>query len=275
MAGKKPVDPLKAKEARQKKIAIGGAVLLLIVLVVQVPKMMKQLGHSTAPPPQPAATVAAPSTPGATTPTPGATPTTPDASGSSTGTGSLLSATAPTAAIGQFSSFAQFGPSNGQVANRDPFAGPSGSSAGGATTTSTTPTPPKTPPKPPTPPTPPTTSTSTSPANTYTAAQISVNGVKETVQVGGNFPSSSPFFHLVSVSATSAKISIAGGSLANGAPTVTLEKGKALTLMNTTDGTRYKIVFVAPGAGAGGGASSTGASTTAAGATTAATTTTG
>lgn len=274
MAGKKPVDPLKAKEARQKKIAIGGAVLLVIVLVIQVPKLMKQMGHSTAPPAQPAATVAAPTTPGAATPTPGVTPTTPDASGSSTGTGSLLSASAPTAAIGQFSSFAQFGPSNGQVANRDPFSGP-GAAPGGTTTSTTTtaPTTPKTPPTPPTPPSPPT----TTPAQTYTSATISVNGVKETVQVGGNFPVSAPFFHLVSVSAHSAKISIAGGSLANGAPTVTIEEGKPLTLMNTTDGTRYKISFLGPGSGSGGsaagGSSTTGAATTAGSTTT--TTTTG
>lgn len=246
MAAKKgPVDPLKAKEAKQKKIAIGGAVLLLVVLVVQVPKLMKQMGHSTAPPPQPVATSVTPATPGSTTPTPGAAPGTP------TGTGSLLSESAPTAAIGQFSSFGQFA-SDGQPASKDPFAGPSGP----AEPKPTAPKTPTTPPKPPTPPSPPKQPTTTT--QTYTDAVISVNGVKETVKVGDNFPSSQPFFHLVSVGAHSAKISIAGGSLANGAATVTLQEGKPLTLMNTTDGTRYTLVLQSRKSGAGGSSTTTG-----------------
>ena len=36
----------------------------------------------------------------------------------------------------------------------------------------------------------------------------------------------------------------AGGSLENGAPTVTLTRNKALTLMNTADGTRYVLRLV-------------------------------
>jgi hypothetical protein len=61
------------------------------------------------------------------------------------------------------------------------------------------------------------------------------------VSVGGNFPSSQPLFHLVSVSEHSAKISIAGGALANGEGSVTLKEGEPITLMNTSDGTRYKL----------------------------------
>lgn len=262
MATKKgPVDPLKAKEAKQKKIAIGGAVLLVILLVVQVPKLMKQLNQSSAPPPPPPASTTA--SPAPATSSPSAAPTT--ASGSSTGTGSLLSENAPTAAIGQLSSFGRF-------SSKDPFAAPAPAPSGPATTT--TAKPPKNPPTPPTPPTPPAPPTTTS--QTYTSALISVNGVKEQVAVGGNFPSSQPFFHLVSVSAHSAKISIAGGSLANGAPTVTLEEGKPLTLMNTTDGTRYKLVLLAQPSGGGTGSTTTTSSATPAApaTTTAATTTT-
>jgi hypothetical protein len=39
----------------------------------------------------------------------------------------------------------------------------------------------------------------------------------------------------------SVKISIVGGSYESGAPTVTLEQGKTLTLVNTADGVRYVL----------------------------------
>ena len=71
-----------------------------------------------------------------------------------------------------------------------------------------------------------------------------MNGAPESVQVGGTFPAANPYFKLVSVTKKGAKISIAGGSLENGAPTVTLTKNKALTLMNTADGTRYVLRLV-------------------------------
>jgi hypothetical protein len=77
-----------------------------------------------------------------------------------------------------------------------------------------------------------------------------VNGTLYSVAVGNDFPDASstdptiqPLFHLVSVTAHSAKISIVGGSYANGAPTVTLSENKPVTLMNTADGTRYKLIL--------------------------------
>jgi hypothetical protein len=45
------------------------------------------------------------------------------------------------------------------------------------------------------------------------------------------------------VTAHTAKISIVGGSYANGAPAVTLQENKPVTLMNTADGTRYKLIL--------------------------------
>jgi hypothetical protein len=66
------------------------------------------------------------------------------------------------------------------------------------------------------------------------------------VTVATDFPADSPFFHLVSLTATTAKIGIAGGTLATGS-TVTLKKGKAVTLMNTADGTRYILVLISMG----------------------------
>ena len=52
-----------------------------------------------------------------------------------------------------------------------------------------------------------------------------------------------PLFHLISTTAHSAKISIVGGSYANGAAAVTLRENRPLTLMNTADGTRYRLVL--------------------------------
>jgi hypothetical protein len=52
------------------------------------------------------------------------------------------------------------------------------------------------------------------------------------------------------VGATSVEIAVAGGSYNDGAATVTLVKGKTLTLMNTTDGARYEIRLVSVGAAA-------------------------
>jgi hypothetical protein len=70
------------------------------------------------------------------------------------------------------------------------------------------------------------------------------------VTVGTDFPQASatdptlqPVFHLVSAALHSAKIAIAGGSYSNGAATVTLQENKAVTLMNTADGTRYRLIL--------------------------------
>ena len=92
----------------------------------------------------------------------------------------------------------------------------------------------------------PATSTPATPAQ-LTSATISVNGVQESVNVGSDFPVAAPLFRLRKVTTKTADISIAGGTLASGAPTVTLKLGKPLTLMNTADGTRYVLILVATG----------------------------
>src|SRR5260221_3146447 len=78
-----------------------------------------------------------------------------------------------------------------------------------------------------------------------TTATISVNGAKSTVLVGKSFPSAAPVFSLVSMTGSSAEIGIAGGSYESGAATVTLTKGKTVTLLNTADGTRYVLRLAA------------------------------
>jgi hypothetical protein len=99
------------------------------------------------------------------------------------------------------------------------------------------------------------------------SAVISVNGTLYTVATKTDFPQASatdasvvPLFHLVSVTPHTATISIAGGSYATGAATVTLKENKPVTLMNTADGTRYTLVLKPAGTAVSTGAATTGSS---------------
>jgi hypothetical protein len=244
----KKIDP-KAKAKRQKIYAAIGGVILLGLLAFQVPRTMKMLhpAEESSSSPAPAATTA-------TTPTsPIAAPSL--AGGNATavaapGGDGLVDADAPpTPQSGQLFAFGLFRtkdpfqqqleaddgtgsgattPSTGATASTGakPSAAPtSGGAVVSASGGGTAPT-----------------MRVTSPApGALTTAEIAVNGVAQTVQVGGVFPSSDPFFKLVKLTPEGARISIAGGSLANGAPTVTLTKAKPLTLQNTSDGTRYVL----------------------------------
>ncbi len=232
---KKSVDPLKAKQKKQKIIAAVLGVALLGVLAFEVPRVMKMMKTPAAPVAQttttattPAGTptLAAPTLGGAQQPAPTTGPT-----------GSLAATPVATVQDGQLTSFSRF-------ASKDPFAqqlsdstssstspaSPGGSSSGGASASSS----PKVPGNAPAP----------------GSAVISVNGTLYTVATKTDFPQPTstdpsvvPVFHLVSVTAHTAKISIAGGSYATGAQTVTLRENKPVTLMNTADGTRYTLVL--------------------------------
>lgn len=245
MAKKTTADKAKAKAAREKKLAIGGAVLLVLVLAYEGPKTLKMLSPpqahltpsaATTPPPAPTGSLAAPSL-GAANPVGGAPATTTTTSG-------LVSAVPVSVDQGQLSTFERF-------ATKDPFANPTAAAAGPAAPTSPTPPssgsggssgggpssgPPAAPPAPPAPP--------------PTSAVIKLNGVETSVSVGSAFPTSGPIFTAVgslfllkSLTSSSAKVAIAGGSLASGGATVTLKVGKPLTLENTADGTRYTLVL--------------------------------
>ena len=74
---------------------------------------------------------------------------------------------------------------------------------------------------------------------------ISVNGTSESVTAGSNFPAASPVFQLVALTATTAKVAVAGGSYASGAPAITLKVNTPVTLVNTADGTRYTLTLAA------------------------------
>ena len=240
MANKR-LDSLKAKQKKQKIVAGVLGVVLLGIVAFEGPKVWKQL--------HPPASQATPSynERGASTDTTGSpTLAAPTLGGSETPSStpssdpSLASSTPPPVADGQLSSFSLF-------ASKDPFAqqlsdhaptssssggsAPSGGSKGGSSSGNES-------------------SGGSASAPTPGTAVISVNGTLYSVAVGNDFPDASstdpsiqPVFHLVSLSAHAAKISIAGGSYASGAPTVTLQENKPVTLMNTADGTRYTLIL--------------------------------
>jgi hypothetical protein len=245
----KKIDP-KAKAKRQKIYAGIGGVILLGLLAFQVPRTMKMLhpADESSSSSAPAATTASPTSPIAAPSLGGGNAT---AAAAAPGGDGLVDADAPPPAqSGQLLAFGLF-------RTKDPFkqqlelndAGGSGGAtpppAAGATgaagakpssapaNSGTKPSSART--------AGPTVRVTTPAPAAVTTAEIYVNGVSQTVQVGGVFPSSDPFFKLVELTRKGAQISIAGGSLANGAPTVTLAKGKPLTLQNTSDGTRYVL----------------------------------
>ena len=73
---------------------------------------------------------------------------------------------------------------------------------------------------------------------------ISVNGATSHVARGGAFPSSTPVFRLVSWTKGAARIGIVGGSYSTGDPTLELTIDKPVTLQNTSNGQRYKLVLL-------------------------------
>jgi hypothetical protein len=218
-----------AKDKRAKRMAIGGAVLLAVVLAWEMPHV---LGKKSA---TPAATTSAAApvdstAPGATTPatTAGVTPAsvTP-----STASPKLTSSDLPPRrSKGQLASFSTF-------ASKDPFVQQvtAPTTAPGATdTNSSTGT---------------TSSTNTRNKPVLTArtlarsgaVRISVNGRPESVRIGASFPSSNPVFRLVSLTRGVVKIGIANGSYSSGAQTVALRLNSPLTLVDSTNGVRYRL----------------------------------
>ncbi len=275
----KRVDPAKAKAAKQKKMAIGLCVMLVLVVAVQGPKTMKMLKGA----PTPSLADAAPGTAvpagqevplgvAAAAATPAATPASATAAGGITGT----STTPQTAVLvdsdagvlaeeGQLLSFEQFATKDpfkqqaGATPAADPAAGlpapASTTAAPPAVTLSTVPT--ITSPSGPSAPgavgggtttgAGPSGSGSGSSAPTPAATTtISVNGEVSTIAVDTPFPVDQPTFQLVSVAndGKSVQIGIAGGDLSGSSDTVKLVRGKKVTLQNTADGSRYELVLL-------------------------------
>jgi len=231
---KRMQDMREAKDRRAKKLAIGGAVLLAIVLAWEVPHV---LGGKKSTTPASTTTAAAvdSTTPGATTPATTATGTPATATPASTPSPKLTSSDLPPRrSKGQLASFSTF-------ASQDPFvqqvtadagAGTTGTSSTTGTTSSTT-------------------KSGNKPVLTARtlahggAVRISVNGRPESVRVGASFPSSNPMFRLVSVSQGSVKVGIANGSYSSGAQTVSLRLNSPITLVDSTNGVRFKLQLLA------------------------------
>lgn len=224
-------DIREAKDRRAKRLAIGGAVLLVAVLAFEMPKVLKGHGGSSSSTPPAATTTATPSYGSSTTPssTPVATASAavlPAASAKLT-----TSDLAPRRLKSELYSFSHF-------AGKDPFVqqvsasditsspGTSGGSSGASGVITAGPAP--------------RTTAARMLARTGVVT-LQVNGKTQAVRVGGSFPSSNPLFKLVSVSHGLVRIGIASGSYQSGAQTVSLVSGRTLTLVDTADGVRYRI----------------------------------
>jgi hypothetical protein len=273
----KRIDPLKAKEAKQKKIAAVGGVILLALLGVQGPKTLKMLKGPSAEPPAAAAPTPVP---GGSTPTPAQTTTGTAEPAAVADLASVAdSDVAPEAEEGQLATFERF-------SSKDPFvqqARPAGVPAAGEEGAE----PDDDPSGAESPATAPDDDSSVGPddgENGFTggltdeerglggsgsgsggsssdgsgpapaspqpsqptiaeATSIAVNGVAEDVAVDASFPAGEPTFVLVSLAkdGKSVQIGIAGGEYAGGGDTMTLTLGKKLVLQNTADGSRYEL----------------------------------
>jgi flagellar hook-length control protein FliK len=234
---KKTLDPFKAKQRKQKIMAIVLGVIFVGVAAFEVPRVMKMMKT----PPNPHANDVT-STTAAPTGTPSLAAPTLRGAEDPTGapTGSLTSSDTPAMQDGQLASFSRFSskdPFSQQLSDEHPATPSSGSSGSGSGSGSGLGSP-----------TGVTSGPTTSPRPG--SAVISVNGVLYTVATNGDFPQASaadpsavPLFHLISLTAHSAKISIVGGSYSSGSPAVTLSENKAVTLVNTADGTRYTLIL--------------------------------
>jgi hypothetical protein len=262
-AKSRKANDLKAKEAKQKKILGVGLVLLVLLMFVQLPKLMHRGGNVAAAPPIPApvATSAAGAVP-ATAPTTLAPPEVASA-GSTAATPADSSGLAdtdvsPTAATGQLVQFDLFD-------SKDPFVqqvtdlAAEAAAVGSSSPATATPAPVKSAADAASAASAPTASaaaiggfTSASPATGPSApavpmtlvGRLTVNGAPETVVAKAVFPAAAPTFQVDSISASALTISILGGSYQDGAAALKLAKGHVVTLMNTADGTRYRLVFL-------------------------------
>jgi hypothetical protein len=258
---RKRVDPQAAKAAKQKKIAIGGGLLFVALLIFSVPKTMKMMHpHHAVPPVQ--HTTAAPGTVPATRTTP-TTSTTPAGVPVSNTTGApvLTAELAPAAREGQLAvlsaSFETKDPFK-QLVDDSPATAATATAPAAETAKAPAAAKPVAEPKvvptsqPAAAPTP--AATPATPAATHPAVQkivlpllsavISVNGTRAGVGLKQEFPAKAPMFHLLKLTKKTAKVSVVGGGLAGGRQTLTLRRGKPLTLVNTADGTRFRLVLV-------------------------------
>ena len=221
-----------ARERKQKMfVAIGGLVLLLL-MAIQLPRL---LGGSSSAAPASETTVENPSSP--------------DDPGSIQAPISLPGSDGtPTASkLRSFTVFSKKDPFVQQV-ETDPGTGTgtTGGAAGGSTGTTGEAGQPKGEPVP-------SQGFTVGGAPSAAVTVISVNGGRQALVPGTAFPSRDPVFVLVAEQpeARSVVIAVAGGAYANGAKTTKLRVGRALVLVNTATGAKYRLKLVAVGNGSG------------------------
>jgi hypothetical protein len=211
----------KSKAAKQKKILLLLAPVLVILVVLQGPKLMKAFSPPANTESEAAETSPASAEGAATDP---AAPITPSASGI------LIESDVPPAPDeGQLISFGRF-------TGKDPFrqlvqaeeddsgAGSGGDSSGGDESGGDSGEEP-----------------SGEDGDVPNTAELTVNEAAESVKVGGSFPSADPIFRLASIEGSIAKIGLVTGSFSTGVATLDLKVGETLTLVSQPDGVRYKI----------------------------------
>lgn len=230
-----------AKEARQKKIAVVGGVVLLAVLAIQVPRTMDLLDSG-----------AGESAPVTAAPAPGTSPDSgapgPEAAPAAGGPAAVLvdSDPLPSRSTQHVVTFERFASKDPFVQQVSPEAPPAPAPV--AAVAAPAPQPSALTPQPqastPAPAPAPAAEPSRAPSG---AVVVEVNGKRETVALAGTFPQADPTFRLVSLAGKTAMIGLAGGTYANGVQTVALQLGKTLTLANTADGVRYELRLVAVG----------------------------
>jgi hypothetical protein len=223
-----------AAERRKKLILLGLAVVLVVLLAFELPKLMKGSSSSSS-----------------TASTPVATPATPVAAGN--------------ASLAMASTAAKRARTIRRMAAKDPFVPLIRESASTTTTTSA----PASAPAPA-----PTSTPTTQPAIGFTASATSVplplpqatpnpavikpahvkpaaptaavirtNGQRQVVGLSQAFSIGDAHFRLVSVTRKAMRIKVVGGLFAGGKQTITVRKGHPLKLANTATGVEYRLLF--------------------------------
>jgi hypothetical protein len=253
----KRINTLKAKQARQKKVAIALGIVFVLVLAWQGPKTLSKLKGPSVPasaapgsvvPSAPVAPVAS-AAPG--TATPAVTPGTVGAPSSQPAV--LADTDTPIGpGDGQLLSFERFAGSDPfkQQVDLTPSAGTVDATAAKEAAKSDAAPPVEQPVAPPPKPAakaaPSVVPIEKDPAPPAAETTISVNGGVQSVVEKTPFPADDPTFELVSLGkdGKSVEIAIAGGSISGGAETIRLVIGKPLTLQNTANGSRYELVLL-------------------------------
>lgn len=229
----KPADPRKQKEAKQKKLLLLLVPVLAILLVLQGPKLLKVVNGGDA------KTEAAPAETAPASTDPATTPPDPSAADPATvldpvalaGTAILTDSDVPPPADeGQLTSFGRFvgkdlfaqlvepAPSQEDQPPAEDASGTDDAQPGDGDGDS-----------------------SDAEPETPNTAELTVNGVAESVTVGGSFPASDPIFRLAEIDGEVAKIGLVTGSFSTGDATLDLKVGETLTLVSQPDGIRYQI----------------------------------